>query len=250
MFEGAFPISGEVMFICEPDAYANEPLKKAQRSVPLAIVHGKNDPNVPYSSARYASVRFGEAAWPAVRFFSHDSAGHMFGLLPIDKAVNWLEALASDDPDTLLKFAEGRQHEQGYRDVCAAILRLKELKLSGAEKASLDRLTRAVDEKAKTDASAYLPKIQANADRSWIDGFLAFRDDFEFADSAHDAMEAFGKLRAQHSKPAQDAFNEARRLFQQGRQDDGYAKYQEIVDKYYASPLYRLVRTWLDERKK
>jgi hypothetical protein len=38
-------------------------------------------------------------------------------------------------------------------------------------------------------------------------------------------------------------------LFQQGKQDEGYAKYREIVEKYYASPLYRSVKQWLAERK-
>ena len=37
--------------------------------------------------------------------------------------------------------------------------------------------------------------------------------------------------------------------FQQGRRDEGYAKYQEIVDKYYAASSYRNVKRWLAERK-
>ena len=42
---------------------------------------------------------------------------------------------------------------------------------------------------------------------------------------------------------------EARQSFQQGKQDEGYAKYQEIIEKYYASPLYRNVKRSLEERK-
>jgi hypothetical protein len=42
---------------------------------------------------------------------------------------------------------------------------------------------------------------------------------------------------------------EARGFFQQGRRDQGYAKAQEVVDKYYASPSYRLAKTWAAERK-
>ena len=51
---GAFPISCGVIFQCEPDAYADETLRKGQRAVPLAIVHGKNDPVVAFA---HGSVR-------------------------------------------------------------------------------------------------------------------------------------------------------------------------------------------------
>jgi hypothetical protein len=34
-----------------------------------------------------------------------------------------------------------------------------------------------------------------------------------------------------------------------GRHDEGYAKYQEVVDKHFAAPSYRNVRRWLAERK-
>ena len=62
-------------------------------------------------------------------------------------------------------------------------------------------------------------------------------------------MAAFAELRKMHEGPAKQAFGEARQLFQQGKQDEGYAKYKEIVEKYYASPLYRIVKRSLDERK-
>src|SRR4029077_4013304 len=48
LIAGAFPISCGVIFQCEPEAYRDEPLRKAQRSVPLAIVHGRNDPLVDF----------------------------------------------------------------------------------------------------------------------------------------------------------------------------------------------------------
>jgi hypothetical protein len=62
-------------------------------------------------------------------------------------------------------------------------------------------------------------------------------------------MAAFAELRKSHDTPAQKAMGEARGLFQQGKQDDGYAKYKEIVEKDYASSQYRIVKRWLDERK-
>src|SRR5205814_241374 len=76
---GAFPISAGVIFQCEPSAFADKPLQEAQRAVPLAIVHGKNDPLVSFDSGAYASGLFLDTGWPAVRLFASDDAGHMFG---------------------------------------------------------------------------------------------------------------------------------------------------------------------------
>ena len=67
--------------------------------------------------------------------------------------------------------------------------------------------------------------------------------------TAREAIAPFAELRARHDAPAKEAFAEARRLFEQGKQDVGYAKYREIVQSHYASPLYRTVKRWLEERK-
>ena len=95
----------------------------------------------------------------------------------------------------------------------------------------------------------YLEAIKAGKDNAWVDGFLAFRDEFEYADAAAEVMKAYAALRAKHDPPAQKAMGEARGLFQQGRRDDGYAKAKEVVDKYYASSSYRLAKKWLAERR-
>ena len=120
---GAFPISAGVIFQCEPSAYADAALKAAQRAVPLAIVHGKNDPMVAFDGGSYAYGLFLDAGWPAVRFFADDTAGHMFARLPVGPAIRWLEVMTSDDPTTLLDFAEQRLKEHGYRDAIAAVRR-------------------------------------------------------------------------------------------------------------------------------
>ncbi|HEV3083824.1 MAG TPA: hypothetical protein VGY66_28845 [Gemmataceae bacterium] len=253
---GAFPISAGVIFQCEPTAYADEKLRAAQRSVPLAIVHGKNDPFVDFSSGAYAAVVFGEAGWPAFRFFADASgAGHRFGLLPVGEAIRWLEAQTTDNPARLLDFAEQRmQAKGGYRDAVAALNRARALTpdaADGAAKARLDRLSREVDARAAAGAKQFLPKIRDGQQqgKTWIDAFLAYRDDFEFAPAAREVMQAFDAIRAEHNSLARKALNEANAAFQQGRRDEGYARYQEIVDKHYAASSYRNVKRWLAERK-
>ena len=62
-------------------------------------------------------------------------------------------------------------------------------------------------------------------------------------------MAAFESLRKQHEPLAQKAFGEGRAAFQQGKRDQGYAKFQEIVDKDYAASLYRNIKEQLKSRK-
>ncbi len=93
LIAGAFPISGGVIFQCEPAAYDDEAVRKAQRSVPLTIVHGRNDPVVDFGMGRYAANLFGESSWPAFHFFVSDTAGHMFAFRAPDlwllEAIRW-----------------------------------------------------------------------------------------------------------------------------------------------------------------
>ena len=246
---GAFPISGGVIFQCEPDVYNNGTLRKSQRVVPLAIVHGKNDPIMAFSAGQYAATLFGEANWPAFRFFADNTGGHMFAKLPIGPAIRWLESHAANDPATLIDFAASQLSQKAYRDAIAALRRARTLILDENQKRRVEELSRSIDTVVSADAAKYLPLIRQAKDGSWIDGFLAFRDDFEFANAAQDVMAAFGALRASQLEPAKKAFGEARQLFQQGKQDEGYNKYREIVEKHYASPLYRSVKRWLAERQ-
>ena len=246
---GAFPISCGLLIQCDPDVYSDQALRQAQRKVPLAIVHGKNDNVMGFGPGQYSASVFGEAGWPAFRFFTDDTAAHMFGRLPVGPAIRWLEAHASKNPTTLIDFAAARMGQGGYRDAVAALNRARTLKLDETQKRRLGEQSQKIDEKAAAGAAKYVPLIREAKDGSWIDGFLAFRDDFEFAPAGKEVMAAFAELRSRHEAPAKKAFGEARPLFQAGKQDDAYGKYREIVQKYYASPLYRIAKRSLEERK-
>jgi predicted esterase len=248
---GAFPISAGVIFQCEPNAYDNEKVRAAQRLVPLAIIHGKQDNIVGFDSGEYAATIFGEANWPAFRFFADDSgAGHMFGRLPVDQAIRWLEAQSSNDPAKLVDFAEQRINAKGYRDAIAALKHARDLNpTDAATKSRLQHLSKEVDDRAAAGAKEFLPKIETGWDKEWIDALLAYRDDFEFAPASSEVMKKFATIRAEHEAPAEKAFGEANSAFQNGKRDEGYAKYQKIMDRYFAASSYRNVKRWLAERK-
>jgi hypothetical protein len=121
LIAGALSIAGAVIFQCEPDVYTEETLRKAQRAVPLAIIYGKNDPIMAFRAGQYAATLFGEANWPAFRFFTDDTAGHMFAGLPVAQAIRWLKAQVSNNPEALIRFAASCLHEKAYRDAIAAL---------------------------------------------------------------------------------------------------------------------------------
>jgi predicted esterase len=255
---GAFPVSGGVIFQCEPSAYDNAEVRAAQRRVPLAIVHGENDGTVEFSMSAYAKQIFEDGGFPMLRLFTNKTAAHMFGLLPVEEAVRWLEAMASDSPEVLLGFAE-KQLDADPRAATAALERARSLDKGGKLKARAAELAGKIDKMAAAEAQQYAAAIAASSsasssgasssDGTWVDGFLEFRAKYAFADCAKPAMEAFAKLRAQHQKSADELFDAARGDFQKQKKTEAYAKCQEIVDKYYASDKYQTAKRWLAERK-
>ena len=218
--------------------------------MPLAIVHGKNDPVVAFGMGQYAATLFGEAGWPAFRFFTDDTAGHMFGLLPVGEAIRWLEAMASDDPEVLLDFAEKQAEAGRYRDAIAALRTREEPQADRpAEAAGRPPAARPSTPRPRPSADEFLAQDQDERGRlvgRRLPGLPRRVRVRRRRPRGH------GRLRS----PAQAAragrpegFGEARAAFQQGKQDEGYAKYQEIVDKDYASSLYRNIKEQLKSRK-
>jgi len=246
---GAFPVSGGVIFQVEPSAYDDEKVRAAQRAVPLAIVHSKQDRIVNFSSAEYAATLFEQSNWQAFHFFVENSgAGHRFAMLPVRDAIRWLEAQSSDDPKILLNVANECMKTSNYRDAISALNRTNTFKPDPVTKTRIDRLLKDIDAKATPGAKQFLPKIKENKNGEWISAFLEYKDNFEFAPAAQETMQAFEALRAQQEPAAVKTMNEARTEFQMNRADGGYAKYQEIVDKYYAATSYRNAKRWLAER--
>src|SRR5262249_13931375 len=152
--------------------------------------------------------------------------------LPVNEAIRWLQAQSSDDTASLLDYAEARFKQGGFRDAIAALKRARDLKPDDRSEQRITSLAQQIEAKAEPEAKQFLRNIRAG-ERGWIDGFLEYRDKFQYADAAREVMEAFQTLRAEQEPQAQKAFAEARTAFQQGRSADGRAKNQEIVDKYF-----------------
>ncbi len=249
LLAGAFPVSCGLLMQCEPAVFEDQALREAERKVALAIVHARNDPVQSFRLGQAAARSFGEANWPAYRFFTHEQAAHMFARLPVDQAIEWLETVSTEDPAVLVDFAERSLAGGRARDAILALARLEALRPQPALARRAEKMNAAIAATVKEQVARLFPLLRANADAGWIDAFLSFRDEYEFAPAARMIMQAFDALRKQDEPLARQTFTQARIAFNVGDSRKGYDLYDEIVKKHHVSSLYRLVKAELEERK-
>lgn len=245
---GAFPASCNLIVQCEPDyAYFTErpELQDAQRAVAVAVVHGRRDEVVPFSGGEYGYRAMQDGGFPALRLFAPDDVGHQFAWLPVDEAVRWLDAMASEEPLVLARLAETELGAGRHRCATAAVLRAEAAPGGDAEdvRTICERVTAAVDRAARGEVRELLVAIQANANGDWVERFWEFRRRFHFTPAAGPVIGAYAKLREAHAGPADELFRAARREEDEAVREE---KYREIVERYYASKWYPLVRGWVE----
>ena len=239
---GVFPMSCNLLVQCEPDNFTDAKERAAQRAVAVAPIHGKNDNVVEFSSGEYCHQRMVDGGYPTLHFFTND-VGHQFALLPVEDAVRWLETMASGDAKRLVELAERSAARGDYRDALAALARARDARNASDVRADLDKIAAKVEAKAKPDAEKLEKQIKANKDGRWVDDFLTFREQFAFADAAQGCMKAYEKLRDGQAKEANELFYAARNERDPSKKK---AMWKRLVDEYYASKWYPLVKGWLE----
>ena len=249
VFAGGMPISAGLIFQCEPTAYEDAELRRRQRRLPIAIVHGDKDPLVAPSMATAAHESFLDGGFPMVRLLMAKNVGHPFIALPFEEGVRWMESMTTDDPKALLRFADQAFARRDYRDALAYLDRAKELQGDEPLGPAADALRKKIEQLAARDAEPLEAAIRANAGSGWVIDFAAFRRQFEFTEAAAGAMAEYAKLRKEHEPIAGKAWGEARKAFQAGNKEQGYRLCEQIINEHYASSFYRYATRTLAERK-
>lgn len=244
LVDGVFPVSGGLIIQCEPEAYDNAAHQALQRNVPIAIVHGTSDPTVSFGMSQHANDVLLDAGFPAVRMFTSPDAGHRFAMLPVEDAVRWLESFQSDGPG-LAAAAAGAAREGDTRTALALLARLATKDPANPERAALEAT---IDRAAQQEAPGLLKSIREAKGPQWVPAFRRYRAKFEGSASAKPVIDAYLELRAAHQPLAQRAFEQAQECFQNGNEPGGFAAFEQITAKYYASTLYDMAAKAIADR--
>jgi len=242
LFDGAFPMSCNLLVQCEPDQFRDPKLVARQHEVAVAPIHGQADNVVEFDSGEYCFLRMQESGFPRLHFFAPKGLGHAFMYLPVEEAIRWLLVMTSDDPSALAHFAESCFKDGQYRDATGALLRARELDKAGALSDRLADLEKKIDARAEPAAKKLEKAIAENRNNKWVDDFWEFRRDFAGAPAAEKCLAAYAKLREKHTEPANKLFWEARN---ERDEKARMAKYREIYESYYASGWWILVKKWV-----
>lgn len=239
-FAGSFPVSGGLVMQAEPDVFEDAKLKALQRSRPMAIVHGRQDNVVPFSTGLYVRERFEGEGFPLATLIEPE-LGHPYDFLPIGDAVRYLDALTAPKPEPLVAFAKEAAKAERWHDVGTALVRARELK---AEKA-LTPATAPFDAAAKEGAKRFLELLTKGEGGDWVDEFFPWKRAFGQAPAAAATLAAYEKLRATQDPKAEALLGEARKAFQSDDRDAGRAKYEELLRTCWASGRYPTVKRWV-----
>ena len=184
----------------------------AQRSTPMVIVHGKNDQVVNASVGKYAYNRLLSHNFHNVKFLN-PSSGHPYDFLPVDEAIEYLDALTNDSSYLLLKYTEKMVAKKDWRTVGLALKRAKELD----EDKDFADIRKSFEEKASKQAARHLKDLKKGTYGKWVDRFLRWHEDFALAESATDVLKEWDALVEVHSEAAKPMATEARKAFNAGK---------------------------------
>jgi predicted esterase len=241
LLAGAFPMSCNLLVQCEPDVFDAAKMQ-AQHRVAVAVIHGRADDVVEFSSGAYCHLRMIDGGFPWVRLFAPERIGHQFALLPVDQAVRWLAACSAADPEVLLRAGEAGAAEQRWRDVGAVLKQLGEASPPAALRERTDALAKKLEAALRPRTAELEKAIGKGKDGRWIDDFLTWRAEFGTAASAEKVLADYAELRAAQKKDGDALFGEWR-----GARDAAARKaiFDKVAKTCYATKWYESMRAWM-----
>ena len=249
MVDGIFPVSCGLIIQCEPTAYTDDDVRAAQRKIPVAIVHAPNDTAVKYEMAAYAYRKLVEDGFKEVRMFENNGA-HMFAMLPVNQAIEWLEIVTSEDAGRLLPLAKQHFDRERYRVALSLYRRAKESRIEEEQRVEIEEMIKDIQSIADVESRKLVDLITKNESNKWVSRYHRFQNQFRDTESGKAVQSVYEELKKRHERPAERLFFAARRIIQSKAKskDEAYAMLQEIVDDYYASTHYLLAKEWLENR--
>ena len=241
---GTFPMAGGLVMQAEPNVFEDAALLEQQRSTPLAIVHGRRDNVVSFKTGAYIYDRFCAHDFPLAVLISPD-VGHPFDFLPVDEAVQYLDMMSTNQIAPLAEFAQQMVAARNWRIVGNAINRAATIGGSSAFASIRDAFETAAQAKAHRLKQA----IESNENGDWIDEYLVWQERFSQSEIGSTTVAAYRQLQVIHDPRANETIREARKAFKAGDRQDGWDKYQQVVDEHYAAKQYKIIKKRLANKR-
>jgi len=241
--DGTFPMSGGMMRQCEPDVFEDEALMEAQRTTPMVILHAKGDRVQNPSMSEGAYQRLLGHGFHNVKFLN-PSGGHPYDFLPVNEAIQYLDAMTTDDEKLLLKYAQERLGKKDWRTVGMALQHASDLEADD----SFKKIRDAFESEASKSTESHLKNIKKGEYGKWVDRFLRWHENFALADSAKAVLEEWDALAADHADAAKALATEASKAFNSRKVNEGWELRKQMMLENFASPQYRKYKSGVEKK--
>jgi predicted esterase len=220
LYQGALPMAADCWSQNEPNLWEDQPETAAkQRAIPFAIVHGKNDPIVPFEQGQHAFDVFRGAGWQKLRFLTPEKAEHKFQLYPVDEALDWLDAMNGRNEERTSKSIDkwAKDGEWGWVLAAAKAMKAPSSKWIKAAEDAAAKASPAMTEAFKGKPSDWIPK--------WIEFWRVHGG----ADAAKPLVEDYLKKRADQREVGARLFNEALGLIRADKRPEAKPLLERIL---------------------
>ena len=209
----------------------------------MVILHAKGDRVQNPSLSEGAYQRLLGNGFTKVKFLN-PSGGHPYDFLPVNEAIQYLDAMTTDDEKLLLKYAQERLGKKDWRTVGMALQHASDLEADD----SFKKIRDAFESEASKNTEGHLKNIKKGEYGKWVDRFLRWHEDFALADSAKEVAPEWDALAADHADAAKALATEASKAFKSRKVKEGWELRKQIVLENFASPQYRKYKSGVEKK--
>ena len=239
LYQGAFPMAGDCWLQNEPNLWEGKPdVLQKQRQIPIAVIHGKADPVVRFSQGEHAYDCFRAMGWTKLRLFAPEKLNHMFGIAPIDEALEWLETVNGRNESKGLNLAKRWSKDGEWGWVRHAVKGTPAA--AGVEKVAEEAAAKALP--AVLDAMKGKPN-------EWVPKWIEFWRIHGESAAAKTAVEDYLRKREQERGDAAQLFGQSQAAFRSSNKNEAFQHLEKLLETGAHTYQGYFAWKWISERK-
>ena len=248
LFQGAFPMAGDCWMQNEPNLWEDEPdVLSKQKTIAIAVIHGKKDPVVQFSQGQHAHDVFLAMGYPRLRLFAPEHLGHEFMLSPVAEALEWIDAMVGDDAAKRVAKANEWAKASEWGWAVEAARGVDEAKKAPVgPKSGAKTVLKAAEAAAKKALKGMKASMEGGKAEEWVPKWFEFRRLYGGTETARPLVEKYESLRAAQRGAGKDLFQKARAAYPSDK-EKGRALLRELLEKAPATYEAYYALGWLKE---